>query len=59
MDALMLGNLIMLVSGSLASFPKAARWSGTRWFSFNFSGNEAIILPAKEISLVSISIPAL
>ncbi len=55
-EALIFGSFIILASGVLASFPKSAKSSEILWPSFKNSGNVAIIRPAREMSLVSISI---
>ena len=47
----------MLASGVFANSPKNAKSSDTRCSSVKTSGKTAKILAAKEISLVSISIP--
>jgi len=57
-DALMLGNLMMLVSGSSVSRPNSARVFGTFCASVKYSGNSARMRAATEMSLFSISIPA-
>ncbi|CNJ78943.1 Uncharacterised protein [Mycobacterium tuberculosis] len=57
-EALMLGSLMMLVSGSCVSLPSSARLSGTRWSSVSSSGNSARMRAATEMSLASILIPA-
>ncbi len=54
----MLGNLMTLASGCFTNSPSWANALGWRCASVNRSGKMAIILPAKEMSLVSISIPA-
>ena len=46
----------MLASGFLTNFPNSAKSSAIFCSSFKHSGNKDKILPAKEISLVSIKI---
>ena len=57
-EALMLGNLMMLVSGSRVRRPSSASVLGTFWSSGKTSENSARIRAATEMSLVSISMPA-
>ena len=57
-EAEMFGNLMMLASGVFANSPSSAKASSILCSSVRYSGNTAIILPAKEISLVSTSTPA-
>ena len=57
-EALMLGSLMMLVSGSCVSRPSSARLSGTRCSSVRKSENSARMRAATEMSLVLISMPA-
>ena len=52
-EALMLGSLMMLASGRLASSPSSARASATRWSSGSRSAKPARIRPASEMSRVS------
>ena len=47
----------MFASGVFAKSPNSANASSTFWSSFKYSDKFANILAAKEISLVSISIP--
>ena len=54
----MLGNLIMLVSGSKVILPSSAKLFGTCCSGVRQSGNSAKIRAATEISLVTISTPA-
>ena len=54
----MFGSLMMFASGVFASSPSSARASSTRWSSDRRSGNWARIRPAREMSRVSTSIPA-
>ena len=54
----MLGSLMMLASGVLASSPSSARWSPTRCSGFSRSGNWARIRPDSEMSRVSTATPA-
>ena len=56
-EALMLGSLMMLASGVLASSPSWVRLSGIFWSSVSLSGKLAMIRPAREMSLVSTSTP--
>ena len=58
-DALMLGSLMMLASGVLASSPSSARSSETRWSPSRRSGNWARMRPASEMSRSSTSTPAM
>ena len=53
----MLGSLMMLASGVVASRPSPARLSATRCSSVSRSGNWARMRPASEMSLVSSSTP--
>ena len=55
----MLGSLMMLASGVVASAPSSARASSRRCSSVSRSGNCAMIRPASEMSRVSTSTPAL
>jgi hypothetical protein len=57
-EALIFGSFIILASGVFASSPSAVSSSGIRWLSVRFSGKFAIILPEREMSLVSTSMPA-
>ena len=57
-EALMLGSLMMLASGFLASSPSSARASPTRCSSVRQSPNAAMMRPAREMSRVSTSTPA-
>ncbi len=57
-DALMLGSLMMLVSGSSVSRPSSARLSGTRCPSLRNSGNSPRMRAATEMSLVVTLMPA-
>ena len=54
----MFGSLTMLASGRLASSPSWVNQSGTRWAAVRLSGKLARILPDREMSAVSIAIPA-
>ena len=54
----MLGSLMMLASGVVASSPSSASASGTRWSSVSRSGNCARMRPASEMSRDSTSTPA-
>ena len=54
----MLGSLMMLASGVLASAPSSASASSTRWSSGSRSEKTAMIRPASEMSRVSTSTPA-
>src|SRR5690606_8570924 len=54
----MLGSLTMFACGVLASSPRNARSSLTRWSSLRRSGNCARTRPAREMSRVSTAIPA-
>ena len=54
----MLGSLMMLASGVLASAPSSARASSSRCSSVSRSGNWAMIRPASEMSRVSTATPA-
>src|SRR2546428_2189704 len=56
-DALMFGSLTMLASGRFASSPSCVSQSGTRWAGVRSSGRLARILPAREISAVSMVMP--
>lgn len=56
-DAEMFGSLMMFASGVLASAPSSARASGMVCSGVSLSGNAARILPAREMSLVSMLIP--
>jgi hypothetical protein len=56
-DALMFGSLTMLASGRLASSPSSVSQSGTRWAAVRPSGKLARILPAREMSAVSMAMP--
>ena len=55
----MFGSFMMFASGWVASSPSSARASGTTWSAFRFSGKCDRILPAKEMSFNSYSIPEL
>ena len=57
-EAEMLGSLMMLASGVLASAPSSASASPTRWSALSRSGNNARIRPASEMSRVSTCTPA-
>ena len=57
-EALMLGSLMMLASGFLASSPSSDSASATRCSSLKCSGNCARIRPASEMSRRSSSIAA-
>ena len=57
-EALMLGNLMMLVSGSSVRRPNSARLSGTFCASVRHSGNSASTRAATEISDSATSTPA-
>ncbi|MNY58024.1 hypothetical protein D3C86_1943140 [compost metagenome] len=57
-EALMLGSLMMLVSGSSVRRPSSARLFGTFCSSVRKSGNSPRIRPATEMSLVSTLTPA-
>ena len=54
----MLGSLMMLASGVFACSPNSINASDCLWLSVRFSGKFAIILPAREISSIVISMPA-
>ena len=54
----MLGSLMMLASGFVASSPSSASASSTRCSSVRRSGNCAMMRPASEMSRVSTSTPA-
>ncbi len=54
----MFGSLMMLASGVFASSPSSARASAIRWLSSRYSGNTAMIRPAREMSRVSTFTPA-
>ncbi len=56
-DAEMLGSLMMFASGVLASAPSSVSASGTSCSGVSLSGNAERILPAREMSLVSMLIP--
>ena len=56
MEALILGNLMMLASGVLAMAPNRAKSSVICCSLFKYSGKAEIIRPASEISLVSMAI---
>ncbi len=58
MDAEMLGSLMMLAAGVLASSPSSVSASGMRWSSFRYSGKTAMMRPASEMSRVSTGTPA-
>src|SRR3546814_8588865 len=58
MDSEMLGSLMMVAAGVLASGPSSARASGTRWSSVSTSGKTARMRAAREMSRVSTSTPA-
>ena len=58
MEALILGNLIMLALGTWVSLPSSASASGTFCSSVKLSGKADKIRPARERSLVSTSTPA-
>jgi hypothetical protein len=51
-DALILGSLMMFVSGNNVFLPSSANVLGTRWFSGSMSENSAKIRAATEMSLV-------
>src|SRR5438128_2436645 len=53
----MFGSLTMLASGRFASSPSCVSQSGTRWAGVRSSGKLARILPAREISAVSMVMP--
>src|SRR5262245_38602774 len=53
----MFGSLTMFASGRFASSPSRVSQSGTRWASVRFSGKLARILPASEMSAVSMAMP--
>lgn len=55
----MLGSLMMLASGVVASSPSSANASGMRCSSVRRSGNWLTMRPAREMSRVSTSTPAL
>ena len=57
MDALMLGSLTMLAARVCASSPNCVRQSGIFWASVSLSGKLAMMRPAREMSLVSTSMP--
>ncbi len=57
-EALMLGSLMIVVSGSWVSRPSSARLSGTRCSSVRQSGKAARMRAASEMSLGWTSIPA-
>ena len=57
-DALMLGSLMMLVSGSKVSFPNSFKVLGTFCASGRKSENSASTRAATEMSLCSTSMPA-
>ena len=59
MDALILGSLMILASGSLASLPSSAKASGIFCSGVRESEKLARILPAREMSLSSNFIPEL
>ena len=54
----MLGSLMMLASGVLASCPSSASASPIRCSGVRASGKEAMMRPASEMSRVSTSTPA-
>ncbi len=54
----MLGSLMMLASGVVASWPSSARSSATFWSSPRKSGNCERMRPANEMSRVSTAMPA-
>jgi hypothetical protein len=56
-EALIFGSFTILASGFLTSSPRSSKSLVTCWLSSKNSGKVAKILAAKEISLVSISIP--
>ena len=55
----MFGSLMMLASGDCVSSASSARASAMRWSSRRRSGNFARMRPAREMSRVSTSTPAL
>ena len=55
----MFGSLMMLASGRRARAPSSASASPTRWSSVSWSGKSARMRPAREMSRVSTSTPAL
>ena len=57
-EALMFGSLMMLASGVCVMSPSSDSASPTRCSSASLSGKFARILPAREISRVSTSMPA-
>ena len=54
----MLGSLMMLASGVLASSPSSVRWSPTCCSGVSRSGNWARMRPDSEMSRVSTAMPA-
>ena len=54
----MFGSLMMLASGDFASSPSSARASASRWSSGRRSEKAATMRPAREMSRVVTSIPA-
>jgi hypothetical protein len=57
-EAEMLGSLMMLASGLVASSPSSARSSATFCSAPSRSGNWARMRPASEMSRVSTTMPA-
>ena len=57
-DAEMLGSLMMLASGVVASSPSSARASLSAWSAGSRSAKAATMRPASEMSRVSTSTPA-
>ena len=57
-DALIHGSFMTLASGLFTRSPSSARSSDIFCWSVILSGNLAMILPAREMSLVSTATPA-